>query len=200
MRRRFGLVIAIGLGIFGVTAVAIASHDGRPQTDPVMAVQTFTHIEGKFRLCDGQDGPYLQQRFTATGTSTGDPRLTGNVEVRARHDVLNLATFFGAIEAKYVIRDPSTRKKKFEGEFQAAVAQDISQGFLRGKVQDEGTGSNEETSGAGDLFANIRTTFHPNGAVTSQIGGATDGRNPAVIQSGQCSGRWERFESDIPPP
>ena len=200
MRRRFGLVIAIGLGAFGVTAVAIASHSNRPQTDPVMAVTTYTHIEGKARLCDGQDGQYLQQRFTAIGTSTGDPRLTGNVEVHAQHDLLNLGTGFGAIHAKYVIRDPRNRKRKFDGVFQAAVTQEISQGFLRGKVLDDGVDTNEETSGDGELFANIRTTFHANGAVTSQIGGTTDGRNPAVIQSGHCTGAWEKFAFDIPLP
>lgn len=200
MRRRFGLVIAIGLGIFGLTAVAVASHGNRPQTDSVMAVQTYTHIEGKFRECEGQDGPYLQQRFTATGTSTGDPRLTGDVEVRVHRDLLNLATGFGTFHARLVIRDPSTGRKKVEGEWQAVTAQDISQGLLRGEVRDEGVATSEETSGRGELFANIRTRFHPNGAVTSQIGGATDGRNPAVIQSGRCTGRWEKFGADIPPP
>jgi hypothetical protein len=195
MRRRLGLVIATGFGIFGLTAVAVASHGNRPQTDSVMALQTYTHIEGKFRECEGRDGPYLQQRFTVTGTSTGDPRLAGDVEVRIQRDLLNLATGFGTFHARLVIRDSSTGRKKVAGEWQAVTAQDISQGLLRGEVRDEGV-----VSGRGELFANIRTRFHPNGAVTSQIGGVTDGRNPAVIQSGRCTGRWERFEADIPRP
>ena len=59
----------------------------------------------------------------------------------------------------------------------------------------------EETSGTGRIHANYRITFMPNGAVVMQIGGeSADGRQPGVIFSGTCRGKYERFESDIPPP
>ena len=67
-------------------------------------------------------------------------------------------------------------------------------------MRDRGSGG-EESSGAGEIHANYRITFMPNGAVVMQIGGeSADGRQPGVIFSGTCKGKYERFESDIPPP
>jgi hypothetical protein len=201
MRRRLLIGLALGALVFGVSAVAIAAKDNRPQTDPVEATHTFRHIEGKFRLCEGQDGPYIDQRITGTGTSTGDPRLTGDLEVIGHRDITNLEKFFGTFEGRLLIRDPATGRKKVDADFQGAVAQDISQGFVHGKVLDEGVGPDEETLGAGELFANYRVTFHSSGAITAQLGGTTtDTRLPAVIQSGHCTGPWEQFEFDLPPP
>jgi hypothetical protein len=77
---------------------------------------------------------------------------------------------------------------------------EIWQGLAFGQVRDRGSGG-EETSGSGEIHANYRITFMPNGAAVMQIGGASaDGRRPGVIFSGTCRGKYERFESDIPPP
>ena len=45
------LLVVLGLG---TAAVARAGGD----TDEVLAMLDFTHVEGRFRLCDGQDGTY----------------------------------------------------------------------------------------------------------------------------------------------
>ena len=54
-------------------------------------------------------------------------------------------------------------------------------------------------AGVEALIANWRTTFHPNGAITAQIGGeAADGRLPAIVTRGRCKGPFERLEFDVP--
>ena len=68
---------------------------------------------------------------------------------------------------------------------------EIFQGSLAGSV----------SPGGWQLFANWRTTFHENGAITAQIGGETaDGRLPAVVVKGRCTGPFARFEADLPAP
>jgi hypothetical protein len=74
--------------------------------------------------------------------------------------------------------------------FTDAGVAEIFQGVLVGEVTRGST-----------LITNWRTTFHPNGAVTAEIGGsAADGRLPAVVVSGRCKGPFESFEFEIPPP
>ena len=51
------------------------------------------------------------------------------------------------------------------------------------------------------MIANWRTTFHPNGAVTAEIGGeAGDARLPAIVTRGGCKGPFERSVLEVPPP
>jgi hypothetical protein len=67
---------------------------------------------------------------------------------------------------------------------------EIFQGSLAGTVRP-----------GGERFANWRTIFHPNGAITAQIGGvAADGRLPAVVVKGSCKGPFASFEADLPLP
>lgn len=191
MHRR-SLVAAAILGLFALSTTAIASHDRRPQTDQVSAQIAFTAAQVNEQPCVGLDGTHFQGTVTAQGTSTGDPRLSGNLSLR-------LSALFseqGGIEVgRLVIRDPATGRKKAEGSFTSVLREDISQGLIVGRVHDRGGGP-EETTGAGKFVANWRVTFTQTGPV-GQIGGTVaDGRLPAVIQSGRCPGASDDDDDD----
>ena len=181
-----GLVLAV---VLGATAVAIAAGGG-PRAEQVEATITYTHVLVFSRFCEGPEGEFGDQRAVITGTATGDPRLSGDVELRVR--LLNeSATGESFQRGNLVIRDPETGRKKVVARVTDAGVAEIFQGSLAGTVR----------PGGWSLFANWRTTFHPNGAVTGQIGGeAADGRLPAVVVKGRCTGPFEPFEADIPPP
>lgn len=199
-------VVAL-VAVLALGAVAIAQSGG-PQTDEVQATLDFKHFKGKFRECPGQDGLYGESEITVVGTSEGDPRLTGDFEAKFRY--LDLVdgpeALIGTVDGKLVVRDPATGKKKVDAKFNAVDKDDETIGFLVGQAKDKGSGP-EPTAGAGDLFANFRFEFveaeGPNGEpgfdVVGKIGGTSDSpQRPAVIQSGKCSGPFERDESELP--
>src|SRR4051794_31435932 len=81
-RRRTAAAIA-GIALGG-TAVAIAAAPG-PNQEEVSAQLYFTHASGHEKTCPGPNGTtFLEQRVVAQGVSTGDPRLSGDVEVHVR--------------------------------------------------------------------------------------------------------------------
>jgi hypothetical protein len=199
LRARRSLAVIVVLGILGVVAAAVAASGRQPDTDSVMATVVFSHVEGKTRSCEGIGGEYAEQFVTVTGTSTGDPRMSGNVAFSVRV-IVNVENGVGAESGTIRIQDAQTGRTKVKAQAKDAGVAEIWQGLVAGQVRDGGSGG-EETSGAGEIHGNYRITFMPNGAVTMQIGGeAADGRIPGVIFSGKCKGKFERFESDIPPP
>lgn len=200
LRAKRGLAVLVALGTLAVATLAIASGDRRPHTDSVRTTIVFSHVVGKERFCDGVDGPYAEQHVRVTGTATGDPRLSGDVEFSV-YLIVNIDNGVGIEDGTIRIKDPRTGRIKVKARVKDAGVSEIWQGLLFGQVRDRGTGPAEETSGSGAIHANYRTTFHPNGAVVMQVGGeAADGRIPGVIFSGKCRGKFERFEGDIPPP
>jgi hypothetical protein len=185
-----GVLTVLGVG---VGAAAIADNAQGPRVDPIRAAITYTHLVVNSRSCEGPGGEIGEERVRVTGTSTGDPRLTGNVTVTLR-DLFKVETNDEFQRGTLVIRNPRTGKKKAVAHFTDAgtgVENQIFQGVLVGSVRKGGL----------RLIANWRTTFHDNGAVTAQIGGiAPDRRLPAVVFKGHCTGPFERFETDLPPP
>lgn len=178
------------IAVLMVSAVAIAGGSG-PKIDPVQATIVYTFAELDMRSCEGPGGEvFTEQRVRAFGTAEGDPRLSGDVEVSLR--LLNEdSTGESFQKGRLVIRDPDTGRKKADASFTDAGVAEIFQGVLVGKVKPRSKG----------LIANWRTTFHPNGAITAQIGGeAGDGRLPAVVVEGRCSGPFESSEIELPPP
>ena len=197
-RARRSLAGMVALGLLGVVAAGVAS-GGQPDTDSVRATVVFSHVEGKTRSCAGVDGEYAEQFVTVTGTSTGDPRLTGKVTFSV-YVIVNVENGVGTENGTIRIQDSQTGRTKVKAQAKDAGVGEIWQGLAFGRVSDRGSGG-EETTGTGQIHGNYRITFHPNGAVTMQIGEeAADGRIPGVIFSGQCRGKYERFESDIPAP
>jgi hypothetical protein len=187
-RKRTAAAVLALLTVVGVSAAAIAGNGGRPRVEQVEASITYTHAVIKQRFCEGRGGEFVEQQVRATGTATGDPRLSGNVTLNIRRLLVEVESGDGFQRGTLVIRRSGT--KKLQARFHEGGIAEIFQGSLVGRVRRHGT-----------LYANWRTTFHENGAVTSQIGGeAADGRLPAVLQSGRCRGAFERFEIDLPPP
>jgi hypothetical protein len=189
-RKRRAAVVLVLLTVVGVSAAAIAGNGGRPQVEQVEASITYTHVVGKERICEGRDGvEFVEQRqVRVMGTATGDPRLSGNVTLNVPRLFVELESGDGFWRGTLVIR--GSGKKKLHARFTEGGIAEIFQGSLVGRVR-----------GHGNLYANWRTTFHQNGAVTAQIGGvAADGRLPAVVLSGRCRGPFERFDVDLPAP
>jgi hypothetical protein len=188
-KRRAAALLAV-LTVVGVTAAAIAGNGGRPRLERVEATITYTNGVVKQRFCEGRDGvAFVEQQVRASGTATGDLSLSGNVTLIVRRLLVEVESGDGFQRGTLVIRG-SGGKKKLQARFNEGGIDEIFQGSLVGKVRSRGT-----------LYANWRTTFHENGAVTSQIGGvAPDGRLPAVVLSGRCRGPFERFEFELPAP
>lgn len=186
------------VGVLGGGAVAIAAQGNRPDTDEVEAAVVFTHVEGNTKFCEGEDGPYGDQLVHATGTSVGDPRLTGRVDVRIRV-IVNGSNGVGIERGHFSISDPATGRKKVEVRLYDSGVAEITQGVLVGRVLNPRTNGTNGPLAYGELIANFRVTFHETGAVTMQIGGVTtDGRIPAVVREGHCPGPTEHFEADLP--
>lgn len=178
------------VAVLGISAAAIAG-GGEPKVSPVEATITYTLAEIDMRSCEGPgDEAFTEQRVRAFGTAEGDRRLAGDVEISFR--LLNEdSTGESWQKGKIVIRNPETGRKKVVARFVDAGVAEIFQGVLVGTVQ----------HGSKDLIANWRTTFHPNGAITAEIGGrAGDPRLPAVVTSGGCKGPFESSELEVPPP
>lgn len=190
------LLVVAGL----VTAVvAVATGDG-PQVDQPAASITFDHIKIKFRNCEGQDGFYSENKVELTGTSAGDSRLTGAVEVEYS-ELVNITQEAGPQSGRVTIEDAESGARKADGKFDNAGPLDFTQGVIAGRVRAEGSGSGEEGLGAGSLIANWRIVYGENGSITAQIGGeAADSRLPTALWSGACKGKFEDIEADLPPP
>jgi hypothetical protein len=171
--------------------------DRRLHSDHVEARVVFTAIKARVRRCEGEEGPYAETDHTFFGISTGDPRLSGRVELRV-HDIFNIAEGLGPQRA--AIRITEGGRRKVEGEYAAWGPADIVQGTITGRVSDDGGGP-EPTSGDGTLIANWRVTYHENGAVTAELGGlTTDARLPAGVWTGKCRGPFTESDVELPPP
>jgi hypothetical protein len=169
---------------------------GALNADDVVAEMVVRHSRVKTRECDGPDGHYAESRNVFTGTSTGDPRLSGIFEFAMIYDMLTFDEFTGPDISNITIRDPATGRIKAEGRASSWGKEDWLQGAIVGVVRDEGGGS-EETTGSGQWIANFRIQFG-NGAVISIGGTAPPGKPAAGIFSGGCPGvEWTEFEFDL---
>jgi hypothetical protein len=186
--KRWLSVLAL-VAVLGVSAAAIGAGGG-PQIDQVAAEITYTHVKLDFRICEGREGVFEEDRVRVLGTSEGDASLTGDVEVTLKA-LFELETGEATQAGRLLIRDPNTGRKKAVGTFTDAGVAEILQGMVAGSLRPNGDA----------LIANWRTTFHESGAITAQIGGeAPDGRMPAVVSSGRCKGPFTHVEFDVPPP
>jgi hypothetical protein len=141
-------------------------------------------VDAKRRLCEGQDGPYLEIRGRFAGfVLSSDPRLSGGIEFMAEPALVNLATGFGTFQGRFRIVDPQTGMQKAEGEFHTVVTESsLNHGFAVGKVMNQGTGESDS------LFTNFKSTFDASLNVNGEFGGMGDPRTPGVVQGGHCSG------------
>jgi hypothetical protein len=190
-RRRWAVALALAVVVLATTAVAVAQVTG-PSFDQVQATVTYTDGTVRFRECEGPDGTAADAVVVVRGRATGDPLLSGNVTVRLSINLVETDTGEGLDRGTMRIRDPQTNRLKVSARIVQPGIEEISQGLLIGTVRHGGA-----------LYANERTTFHENGAITTQIGGEVpDGRLPALIKrGGRCTGPFSPPEAfEVPPP
>ena len=180
------LVICSGLLTQGYPAVHAQAN--RPRTQQVTGLFTGSPVNAQQRVCQGEDGPYLEIRGHFSGSiASPDPRLTGTLDFMAEPALVNLATGLGTFRGRFRISDPDTGQHKAEGEFLTVVTEaSLNHGFAYGKVANTGNGP------ADSFFATFESTLDPALNVSGQFGGAGDMRTPAVIQGGHCSGQFTK--------
>jgi hypothetical protein len=185
MKRRRALTISIlAVVALAAAAVAVAANRHAPRVDPVLATFSFAAAHEKQRFCTGEDGPYIEIRAHHEGTQTGDPRLTGKLELEA-HNLVNLATGLGTSEGTFTLRDPATNALKVKGKYHGI--------FTEGsKFHGLSTGSVKDPAGESETIALFKADVDlATGVVSGELGGASaDPRTPAVISRGACTGPW----------
>lgn len=180
MKRYLKLLCGGLISLLVITAWSTAF--AAPRTDRVTASFGTARITmPSDRFCTGEDGEYMERHdeFEGPITST-DPRLSGTLTVRA--DLLvNLDTGDGTIHGTWEIRDPSTASLKLTGRFNGVVTALVTfKGLAWAKISGEGGAvlvANLSVTVAGDMAAG-NIGFPLSGSVA----------DPAVIQTGSCSG------------
>jgi hypothetical protein len=160
--------------------------DNRLRTRPVTGTFRASPVEVNRRLCEGQDGLYMELRGQWAGTSaSSDPRLSGRLEFTTEPALVNVNTGFGTFIGRFKIVDPVSGAHKVEGEFRTVITEaSLNHGFALGKVISRGAGEAET------FWASFKSVLDVSLNVTGQFGGLGDARTPAVIQGGQCKGRF----------
>jgi hypothetical protein len=163
---------------------------GSPRAEDVRASVAFTRIFGRTRFCPGADGAtYQETDFTLTGTSAGDPRLTGDIEVNVR-DLVNIANNVGPQTGRILIRDASG-SEKVRADYVAwgHAGSDYVQGTAVGPVRDDN---------GGRLVAGWTIRYGQDGIFGEFDGESRDGQVPAGVYSGHCSGgTWTRIDFPV---
>jgi hypothetical protein len=185
---RLFVVVTVLVGSVGLTVGAAAAQGNRPRTEPVTGIFSGSPVNVMQRMCEGEDGDYLELRGQWEGTiASDDPRLSGKLEFMAQPALVNLTTGFGTFRGTFSISDPVTNQQKARGEFHTVVTdRGLNHGFALGKVM------NTDGGAADDFFGNLNSVLDAALNVTGEFGGVGDPRLPAVIQGGHCSGRFTR--------
>src|SRR4051794_8614216 len=85
VKRFIGLALVAAL-MLTVAGIAVAHGGGKPgKTEAASASFTAAPTDKTTtKTCTGPDGTYAITRGVYTGTSTGDPRLTGDILIRTK--------------------------------------------------------------------------------------------------------------------
>src|SRR2546423_3637500 len=183
--------------IGGVRGNMAFDQEGNAHSSNVQALVIITHNRGRVRTCNGEDGFYAENHQVNTGTVTGDPRLSGIIEMH----ILELGHFGDDIHASsfgtFVIRDAASGRKKAEGDYNAWAHFDLLKGTFVGRGLN-GAGGQE----GGNLIANVRVNFGENGSGTIEIGGASTPESPVKAGNlgGQCTWKFTEYDNVVPPP
>ena len=189
MQKRLSIAATVAtIATLGTVAIAVASNDDGPTTDPTAASFSLTVVEGKFRECVSANGPHSELRLRLRGPITADDsRLTGVLETKVEI-LVNNATSYGTGRGTFAIRDPATREKKVEGRLFSVESPHGPHGFLVGTIR-QPSGDDEESRTR--FLANFSATRTGEGMVEGELGATSDdNQTPAVIQSGHCEGRF----------
>jgi hypothetical protein len=181
-------VAALSIMIGGGSGIAFAQGH-RPRTQPITGLFTASPLDVKQRVCNGQDGLYLEIRGLFSGEITSsDPRLAGTLEFIAAPAIVNLSTGLGTFRGRFRIADAVTGKQKAQGEFFTVVTEaSLEHGFAVGTLM------NAAGEPSDSLFASFEDTFDAALNVSGVFGGVGDVRTPAVVQGGHCSGPFTKI-------
>lgn len=169
--------------VAGADGVAIAQGN-MPRTEPVTGMFSGSPVNARQRVCEGQDGPYVEIRGHFSGTIiSSDPRLTGTLDFMAEPALVSLATGLGTFRGRFRVAEGATGKQTAQGEFFTVVTEgSLNHGFALGQVTNAGNGATDS------FFATFESTLDTALNVSGRFGGAGDVRLPAVVQGGHCSG------------
>lgn len=184
MRRlKVWLLVAAALSLVAAGAAVAHGKRGRTHTDAVTATLTATQSSVRNKTCTGVDGEYRQFAGKWTGTSAGDPRLSGKLTLYAR-GLINTGTDTGQVTGWLRVRgEKNGAKARLSAVYRAGALS----GFVAGWVHDRTGSTVEEQAGSGRLLGTFTGTLAANGALAAQIGGNAVGA--ANIQAGGCSHR-----------
>lgn len=180
---RFKLWIGLAALVALISTGLAVAHGSAKGTQPVSA--TFTAApspDNKTQTCKGVDGTYNITRGTYTGTATStttppDPRLTGNITIRAK-SVVNTTNGYGWTVGQVELRNPASGKLKGKANLSAVNTQNgVLNGFLLGRVHDPGAA----------LVANFSAAFSADGkSLSGELGGEATvaPKNSAILFSG----------------
>jgi len=193
VRRRRRLVAAVGSCALLGGGVAYAVSEP-PSTDTATASIVFTHVSGKQRTCPTAGGStFVEQHVVVQGVATGDPRLTGDVEL---HSTLLTTNEDPPGTQQGTLRIRENGAWKMQGRFVLAANDLASTGSVVGEVRDPAQPGGTRSS----LIAPMQFSFNEDGSVTAQLGGRAAAEVPGVLVRGHCTGPFERLDVDIPAP
>ncbi len=185
MTRWISLALAavMALAVAGIAVAHKSSQSGK--TEPTQATFTATPDaeKTKTRQCTGEDGTYNVTKGVYKGTSTGDPRLTGNILIKTQ-SVVNLDNGLGWTKGRVFLRDADTGKLKANAGLDAVNTQRGKlDGFLKGHARDTGG------KGHLSLLANFSATFNADGTqLTGELGSEAPvpPQNSAILHGKPC--------------
>lgn len=180
--------LAIGAGVASFsTGVAIAASQSA-ETTPVTADFQAALVSSQDRQCDA-DHTKFRVRFEGTQTSA-DPRLSGNVVIRAV-SVVSTKNGYGFTRAKVRVSDPATGKPKLHALAVGVIEPDGgSEGLISGRT----VGPDSMR-----LIANFNVTQNQtSGALTGEIGKDSQtgaAQDPAILTDACKGGRGKHDDA-----
>jgi hypothetical protein len=180
VKRFIGLAMMAAL-MLTVAGIAVAHNGGNPgKTEAASATFTATPTDqSTTKTCTGADGTYAITKGVYTGTSTGDPRLTGDILIRTK-SVINQDNGLGVTNGTVWLKAPATPKVTAahhgggnRQQFKAVArltAVNTNKGKLDGLLA--GTAKNADGTGSTGLVANFSAEFNADGSqLTGELGG-----------------------------
>jgi hypothetical protein len=184
VKRFIGLAMMAALMLV-VAGIAVAHNGGNPgKTEAASATFTAAPTDKtSTKTCTGADGTYAITKGVYTGTSTGDPRLTGDILIRTK-SIVNQDNGLGVTSGTVWLKDTSTPKVTAahhgaKGPRFKAVARLTAVNTDKGKLDGllAGRAKNADGKGTTGLVANFSAEFNADG---SQLQGELGSNAPVA--------------------
>jgi hypothetical protein len=171
--RRLIWLAAAALALLGA-GIAVAHEGEGKSVAKVSATFTATTASNvSTSSCTGSDGTYVSTRGRWTGSSTGDPSLTGNTTIDAE-SLINTTTGVGTVSGH--MRIDVSGGGHTTADFDAVY----SGGHIAGLAEGRGSASWKR------LIANLSADWPSTGGFANGKLGGTTGGDAVVVSSGGC--------------